>query len=450
MSQRGLGRIYRRGAGGWFWLQVSYQGRQYRKPAKTQDENEARTALGKWLAEVSAGMFVPEARAVMFGDLERLALENYAAEQRKSAHTLKNCLCNLREVFGSMRALDITTPRLAAYVARRRKEHAAASTIKKELNAMSLALRCAREAYGGAFVHRPEFPRVSIPKSARRRGFFEPEQLERVLAHLPDVYVPVIRFLAATGWRFGEAVGLEWRNVDERAGIIRIEDTKSDEPRTLPYAANALLVGLIRSRREATRTIERRTRRLVRHVFANAEGHSLRTGFHDAWEKARKAAGLPSALIHDLRRTFARDCVRAGLAEATIMKLAGWETASVFRRYAIVNESDLAEATRRLAASRGVRVPDVYPNSGDDGEQAGQAVAVSGCNAPLASDTEDTAVHVNAFEVPGDHQIPFVPAPSQPPVVAQGSTEQPSAAETPEFATCARPCTRTHRPRRRS
>ena len=34
------------------------------------------------------------------------------------------------------------------------------------------------------------------------------------------------------------------------------------------------------------------------------------------------------------------------------MKLAGWETASVFRRYAIVNEADLAEATKRLAASR--------------------------------------------------------------------------------------------------
>ena len=37
------------------------------------------------------------------------------------------------------------------------------------------------------------------------------------------------------------------------------------------------------------------------------------------------------------------------------MKLAGWETASVFRRYAIVNEADLTEATKRLAASRGAQ-----------------------------------------------------------------------------------------------
>jgi integrase len=195
-------------------------------------------------------------------------------------------------------------------------------------------------------------PRVRIPKSSRRRGFFEPEQLRAVLEHLPETYRPVIEFLSLTGWRLGEALALEWRAVDERARVIRIEDSKSDEPRTLPYGGNSPLVDLLRARREATRATERTLQRVVQSVFSNAEGMPLRTGFHDAWEKARKAAQLPGVLIHDLRRTFARDAVRAGLSEATIMKLAGWETASVFRRYAIVNEADLAEATRRLAVSR--------------------------------------------------------------------------------------------------
>jgi integrase len=288
----------------------------------------------------------------MFADLERLALQSYEDEERKSMHTLKNSIRHLREAFGSMRALEITTPKLTAYVARRRKESASASTIKKELNAMSLMLRCARTAYGGAFVHRPEFPRVRVPKSSRRRGFFEPEQLRAVLDRLEQPYRPVIEFLAATGWRLGEALALEWRQVDERAGVIRIEDTKSDEPRTLPFSANPVLVHLLRERREATHATARRMQRAVHHVFTNDSGLPMLTGFHEAWERARKDAGLPGMLIHDLRRTFARDCVRAGLSEGTIMKLAGWETASVFRRYAIVNEADLAEATKRLAASR--------------------------------------------------------------------------------------------------
>jgi integrase len=347
-----MGSIYKRGKGGWYTMEVWANGKQHTKPAGTTDENEAQAKLGEWVAEIRRGLDVPEARAVMFDDLERLALANYAAEMRRSVKTLEISIRHLREVFGSAKALEITTPKLAAYVERRRKEGAGPSTIRKELNAVSLMLRCARTAYGGAFVHRPELPRVRIPKSTRRKGFFEPEQLEAVLSHLSDVYRPLIRFLAATGWRLGEALSLEWRNVDERAGVIRIEDTKSDEPRTLPFAANPVLADLIGERREAARAISQRTQRVVRHVFTNEEGERLTRYFHEAWGRARKAAKLPSVLIHDLRRTFARDCVRAGLAEATIMKLAGWETASVFRRYAIVNEADLAEATRRLAMSR--------------------------------------------------------------------------------------------------
>jgi integrase len=347
-----MGSIYKRGKSNLYTMEVWANGRQHIKPTRTTDENEAQALLAEWVAEVKRGTYVPEVQAVMFADLERLALEAYAAEERKSMRTLTNCIRHLREVFGLMRALDVTTPRLAGYVARRRGEHASASTIKKELAAMSLMLRCARVAYGGAFVHRPEFPRVRVPKKSRRRGFFEPEQLEAVLSHLEPVYQPVIRFLAATGWRLGEALSLEWRAVDEAAGIIRIEDTKSDEPRTLAYKDDQALAELITQRREATRVVERATRRVVRFVFTNAHGLPLRTGFHQAWERARKAANLPNALIHDLRRTFARDAVRAGLSEATIMRMAGWETASVFRRYAIVNESDLRDATRTLSASR--------------------------------------------------------------------------------------------------
>jgi integrase len=356
------------------------------------DEDEARAALGAFVAEVVGGAYVPEARALTLADLEKLAVESYEVEQRKSPATLKNCLSHLREVLGgSTRALDISTPKLAAYVARRRKEGAAASTIKKELSAVSLMLRLARTTYGEAFRHRPELPRVRIPKSSRRRGFFEPDQLRAVLSHLEPAYRPVIEFLAATGWRLGEALALEWRNVNERSGVIRIEDTKSDEPRTLAYTGDPRLVELIRQRRDARKAIQRRTGRLVRHVFTNAEGWPLRTGFHKAWESARDKAGLPGVLIHDLRRTFARDAVRAGLSESVIMKLAGWETSSVFRRYAIVNEADLSDATARLAASRRTSQlgRDVGGNSGDSGDAQAQAAAVSGCDSVAASDTRD-------------------------------------------------------------
>jgi hypothetical protein len=39
---------------------------------------------------------------------------------------------------------------------------------------------------------------------------------------------------------------------------------------------------------------------------------------------------------------------RLGIAENVIMKIGGWKTASVFRRYDIVDQSDLADASRRI------------------------------------------------------------------------------------------------------
>ena len=42
---------------------------------------------------------------------------------------------------------------------------------------------------------------------------------------------------------------------------------------------------------------------------------------------------------------------RAGIAEGVIMKIGGWRTRSVFERYAIVSQTDIADALKKLEAS---------------------------------------------------------------------------------------------------
>jgi integrase len=71
-----------------------------------------------------------------------------------------------------------------------------------------------------------------------------------VLSHLSAGVAALAEFLYWSGWRKGEALALEWRNVDEAAGIVRIEDSKNGEPRTLPSKALSALAAVIDGQRE--------------------------------------------------------------------------------------------------------------------------------------------------------------------------------------------------------
>jgi integrase len=72
--------------------------------------------------------------------------------------------------------------------------------------------------------------------------------------------------------------------------------------------------------------------------------------FWKRWKTACTAAGCPGRIPHDFRRTAVRNLNRGGVPETIAMKITGHKTRSVFDRYDITSEEDLAEASRKLRA----------------------------------------------------------------------------------------------------
>lgn len=193
-----------------------------------------------------------------------------------------------------------------------------------------------------------------------RVGFFEPEQLAGVLAHLPHEIRPVIQFGAMTGWRIAsEVLPLEWRQVDMTAGEVRLDrhTTKNGEGRVFPFTSD---MRVMFTAREADRDRLKKAGHLCPFVFFREVADGRRgkkkprqiRSFTKVWKSACRSAGCPTRIPHDLRRTAVRSLVRAGVSERVAMRLTGHKTPSVFARYDIVSGSDLKEAAAKLDAAR--------------------------------------------------------------------------------------------------
>jgi integrase len=316
--------------------------------------------LKRRLAEMGAGRLVgPDADKTTFEDMVRMLLDNYKLNGQRSAKRVETALVHLRAFFTFARVPDITSDRIAAYIRTRQEAEAAPATIGYELACLKRAFNLAVQA--GKATHRPYIPSVRVDNA--RKGFFEPVDFAAVGAKLPPALRSYVGFLYLTGWRAGEARGLTWADVNFEAGVVRLEPgtTKNREGREFPFAVLQPLADLLKQQRDQTRELERRSGRIIAHVF-HRNGKPIKSCVR-AWKAACKAAGHEGRLIHDLRRSAVRNLERAGVSRSVAMKLTGHKTEAVYRRYAITSQSDLSEGVAKLAALHGgvAASPSVLP-----------------------------------------------------------------------------------------
>jgi integrase len=266
-------------------------------------------------------------------DLIDMLLDDYRIRGRRSLPETRYHLEAVRRLLGGCTVGEVTTAKLRWYVARRLDEGRANATVNRELAALRRAFNLARE--DNLVRQLPMFP--TLPERNTRRGFFELEEVDRVVKFLPDYLQDVALFAYHSGWRRGEVTALQWDMVDREQRIVTLPTSKNEQRRVLALEG------------ELWEIIERRhiERGLVPWVF-HRYGQRIKT-FRKAWATACDATGLPGRHFHDFRRSTVRNLTRAGIPEKIAMDFTGHKTRSVFDRYAITSPEDLRMASRKVS-----------------------------------------------------------------------------------------------------
>ncbi|MGI3902532.1 MAG: tyrosine-type recombinase/integrase [Janthinobacterium lividum] len=128
------------------------------------------------------------------------------------------------------------------------------------------------------------------------------------------------RFLAFTGWRRGEMLGLTWPDVDTARRTATLPDTKTGRSvRALSAAACAVLTALPRS---------------GAYVFPAVRGDARMTSFQNVFVRLVAASDLPPDITpHVLRHSFASVAADLGYSESTIGALIGHKSGTMTSRY---------------------------------------------------------------------------------------------------------------------
>jgi integrase len=370
----GTGSIFLNGSNTW-WIKFSDRGIAYRESSFSTDHKVAEKLLALRLAELKTDKFTPRTN-VRVDELVNDLLSEYREKQQESIDSVEQrWRLHLKPFFTKRKAADVTTDMIRRYIAGRVKELAEPATINRELAILKRAFNLAMESTPTKVRIVPYIPMFT--EKNRRKGFLKDEEYSKLVAECgKQLWLRSMLAVAYNyGWRAGEVLGLRVSQVDLADRTIRLEvgTTKNDEGRTVKMTKevfpllSACVIGKkqddpLFTRDDGTPVLDFRN---VWHgvcVRAGVSGQNGASRFVcskcektmtkrkcECGSRRRKYDGL---LFHDLRRTGVRNLRRLGVAESVAMKISGHKTASIFRRYDIIEHADLADAAARLDAKQ--------------------------------------------------------------------------------------------------
>jgi integrase len=198
-----------------------------------------------------------------------------------------------------------------------------------------------------------------IERPAQSQGkvrWITPDEADRLIAGCADHLRPLVIFLLYTGARAGEALWLDWQDVDLVRAHVSFAKTKNGEARGVPLHPRVLtaLKALPHRQGEVFRRPDGEPYERPRSLDDHSAGTRIKTAFSGAC----KRAGITKFTPHSCRHTWATWHYAANRDLIALMKLGGWKSERMVLRYAHVNVGELAHTIARLPSTIGGKARD--------------------------------------------------------------------------------------------
>lgn len=133
---RGTGSIFKQPGSRFWWICYYVNGQPVRESSRSEKITDARNFLKDKIAKAENGDFIsPKVQRITVAELFEAVLTDYRNNGKDVRFAEHNWKLHLEPFFGNMRAANVGTDQLAAYIAKRKaeKKPAANATINREL-----------------------------------------------------------------------------------------------------------------------------------------------------------------------------------------------------------------------------------------------------------------------------------------------------------------------------
>ncbi len=314
-----------------------------------RNKSQAEGVLMARKAAIFEGTYQPKKRA------EPNTLSSFAPQfldTKRHLRTVKKYRQQLNQHiiphFGNKQLEAIGGQDVIAYYNQRLDTDAAISTVNGELACLKSFFSEVVKV-GIVTVNPVRGIKLQNPNNVRDR-LLSSDEAARLFAaamEFPDFVRPLFHVLYHTGMRLGEALALQWSDIETEHARIVIRRSKSGEGRKVPLR-DVLQGELIRwqPRTSGSQWL------FPARYDASKPMQSIRKG----WLRLCGEAQVSNFKPHDLRHNFTSQLQAAGVSDSTIMAITGHKTHVMLHRY-----SHAADASK-VAAVEALPVPVLKPS----------------------------------------------------------------------------------------